>query len=711
MVKVQPTTDHNGVAAAAPSDLAEAAEAPAPACTQEHESDGNDKAPSRRSLVLKGHTDAVECLAALPGTGRLASGNSGDKSVIIWNLADGAQLATLEGHTGPVRCLAGFDDGRLASGSDDGEVIIWNVAAGVQIAKRVWHTSSVRCLSVLGSLRLASGSEDKSIIIWNLADGKQLAKLEGPMGDVNCLASLNGGRRLASSLASEIIIWNLTDGAHLATLEGHEDSDIRSLPPVSETASRNDFQEWADFKFDRPVARASLTLTWRDQGWGNQKNALLITSPGPSEQFVWGSANGAGDKGARTWTTLKIPIDAVPCHEINVKYWVGDGGGHELHIKNASIEVEFSVKSQGESATLVGHFLDIICLAALDGDRLASGGYDETIMIWAVAEGKPVQRLAKLEGHEGDVCCLAQLDGGRLASGSRDKSIIIWNVADGKQLAKLAGHEGCITCLAALDGGRLASGGEDGTVRVRPVHSAVCRFATCSSAFELEEVARDAREKECLLDLVDATNGKLGDEKFSVDMGSPSARTTLQAHVFDAIAKVVNEEKDVPRKKSIDSLAPSVLRLVRDDALLPDMKRQCVSNDAIQELAPSPLFRVVLDAKFAAGPRVVLFCEVFLRTNQGGARRDADEDRQAHRHDPEARPQGRQPGGARRAGDGRGVAGAAGSGIVARPEAMQRRPHRPAASTPLSAAPATTLAAIPSKKRTTIESVVTVGKG
>ena len=39
MVKVQPTTDHDGVAAAAPSDLAEAAEAPAPACTQEHESE------------------------------------------------------------------------------------------------------------------------------------------------------------------------------------------------------------------------------------------------------------------------------------------------------------------------------------------------------------------------------------------------------------------------------------------------------------------------------------------------------------------------------------------------------------------------------------------------------------------------------------------------------------------------------------------------
>ena len=114
MAKVQPTTDHDGVAAAAPSDLAEAAEAPAPACTQEHESDGTDKAPSRRSLVLKGHTNDVNCLAALAG-GRLASG-SDDKSIIIWNLADGAQLAKLEGHTDTVFALAALADGRLASG-------------------------------------------------------------------------------------------------------------------------------------------------------------------------------------------------------------------------------------------------------------------------------------------------------------------------------------------------------------------------------------------------------------------------------------------------------------------------------------------------------------------------------------------------------------------------------------------------------------------
>ena len=62
----------------------------------------------------------------------------------------------------------------------------------------------------------------------------------------------------------------------------------------------------------------------------------------------------------------------------------------------------------------------------------------------------------------------------------------------------------------------------------------------------------------------------------------------------------------------IDSLAPSVLALVRDDALLPDMYRRGVSNAAIQELAPSPLFRVVLDAKFAAGPKFVLYFELLI---------------------------------------------------------------------------------------------------
>ena len=91
------TAPQSFVAAAAPPVLAEAAEAPAPACTQEHESDGTEKAPSRRSLVLKGHRGPVYALAALDGD-RLASGGGSEEigELIIWNLADSTQLAKLE---------------------------------------------------------------------------------------------------------------------------------------------------------------------------------------------------------------------------------------------------------------------------------------------------------------------------------------------------------------------------------------------------------------------------------------------------------------------------------------------------------------------------------------------------------------------------------------------------------------------------------------
>ena len=62
-----------------------------------------------------------------------------------------------------------------------------------------------------------------------------------------------------------------------------------------------------------------------------------------------------------------------------------------------------------------------------------------------------------LEGHAGEIHSLAVLDDGRgLASVSDDK-VIIWRVADGKPITKLEGHTESVFSLAALDGARLAS--------------------------------------------------------------------------------------------------------------------------------------------------------------------------------------------------------------------------------------------------------------
>ena len=531
MLREQPTADH---------DLAEVAEAPAPACAQDNESDGaqprsklarrlssrlhigNDATrrdtakgdkkaakKSRRSHVLKRHTDYVQCLAALDGD-RLASG-SDDRSIIVWNLTDGTQITKLEGHTDKVRCLAALDGNRLASGSKDEYVIIWNLADGEPLVRLKGHTGYVYCLAALDGERLASGGGDASIIIWNLADGTQLVKLEGHTDDVRCLAALDGNRLASgggnpssSDSDNSVIIWSLAAGSFSAT--------------------------------------TFFSLA--------------------------GAAGGLG------------------------------GGSFFAKSSSSSSSSDAAGGADGtQLAKLEGHTHMVTSLAALDGGRLASCSWDKSIIIWNLADGS---QLAKLEGHTGEVSCLIALDGDRLASCAWDSSILVWNLADGEQLFKLEGHTWPVSSLAALAGDRLASGSSDFTIRVRPLDK-LADLAACSSAFEFEELARSCRDKKCLGDLFDAAVVQF-DEK----MVESSSAIVRQAYLFDAIAKVITADDDN------EALVEGLLDLVRDDDLLPDIRRRGVSDTAIEKLASTAIFRSVVNAKLAAGVWFVLYYELFF---------------------------------------------------------------------------------------------------
>jgi WD40 repeat protein len=77
--------------------------------------------------TLRGHTDAVTCVAALPD-GRCVSGSL-DDALHMWNTHDAVCDATLMGHTHYVWCVCALPDGRVVSGSQDGTVRVWGAAA------------------------------------------------------------------------------------------------------------------------------------------------------------------------------------------------------------------------------------------------------------------------------------------------------------------------------------------------------------------------------------------------------------------------------------------------------------------------------------------------------------------------------------------------------------------------------------------------------
>ena len=68
------------------------------------------------SLTLKGHTDAVSCVAFSPDAKQLAS-TSFDRTVRLWNAETGEVTHTLKGHTSEVLCVAFSPDAASSSAS------------------------------------------------------------------------------------------------------------------------------------------------------------------------------------------------------------------------------------------------------------------------------------------------------------------------------------------------------------------------------------------------------------------------------------------------------------------------------------------------------------------------------------------------------------------------------------------------------------------
>jgi WD40 repeat protein len=101
-----------------------------------------------------------------------------------------------------------------------------------------------------------------------------------------------------------------------------------------------------------------------------------------------------------------------------------------------------------------------------DGGRLATGGDENTVMIWDVKMG---QRLQTMRGHSGDVYTVAfSPDDGRwVASAGEDSTVKVWDSKTGTVVHSFRGHTGLVSSVAFTpDGQRLISGSRDHTVKV-----------------------------------------------------------------------------------------------------------------------------------------------------------------------------------------------------------------------------------------------------
>jgi len=147
---------------------------------------------------LKGHEGTVLGVALTPDGKTLASG-SGDRTVRLWDVANGKEVKKLEGHADGVTSVALSADGKvLASGGKDKQVIVWDLNTGKPAHTLKGHTRDVNsvALSADGKL-LASGGDDKLVKLWDVTSGKEVATLTAP-AEVLCVALTPDGKVLAA---------------------------------------------------------------------------------------------------------------------------------------------------------------------------------------------------------------------------------------------------------------------------------------------------------------------------------------------------------------------------------------------------------------------------------------------------------------------------------------------------------------------------------
>ena len=147
---------------------------------------------------LEGHLRVIAAVAFAPDAQTCATA-SADETIKLWNLADGKELRTLEGHTRPVNSLIYLPDGTgliaCSGGRNAGgnEIKLWDLKTGNERATIEAHMAPVLQIALTADGRLlASGSVDKTVKLW---DAAALAAAEPP-------AKKTKGKRAAAVAAA-----------------------------------------------------------------------------------------------------------------------------------------------------------------------------------------------------------------------------------------------------------------------------------------------------------------------------------------------------------------------------------------------------------------------------------------------------------------------------------------------------------------------------
>lgn len=306
----------------------------------------------------------------------------------VLDISSGKTLYTLEEGISFVQAAFSPDGRSLAISADDDTIRIYEVATGQRLHIFEGQDYSYDLAFSPNSQILASGGADDTVILWDVVKGQRLHTLTGQAYWYS-FAFTQDGRFLAVGGAdSSLQLWEIQTGQAIRNFEGRPSGSLTSDDPhlsLNQLAFSPTGQ--------RLVSESETTF----QLWEIETGQLLaVFDKQPPQEFVFTSDE-----------TLFVPTS----YQTTIWHW-DEALGRLLY--NSLIT--------GTSPIAVSP----------DGNRLVTGGENNTAQLWEVSTG---QLLHQLQGHTKALSGMAFTpDGTLLASSARKEPSFGSGPADNSDL-------------------------------------------------------------------------------------------------------------------------------------------------------------------------------------------------------------------------------------------------------------------------------------
>ncbi|BBM86609.1 eIF2A-related protein [Candidatus Uabimicrobium amorphum] len=360
-------------------------------------------------------------------------------------------------HDGPVTSVSFYNDGNLiASSSLDKTIRIWDAANGSLLGK-MDATSAVldSCFSSDGQI-LAYALSNKTIHLHNVITGKKIRVINGHDAKVVSLAFNSKSDQLVSGSADGTAkLWDIHSARELRVYKGY----TSTIPSVCFSPDGKMLALGASDSSVRllDVASAKEILIWDEHG-----NKVRTVDFSPNGKKL---VSGSWDKTLKVWdlpsgkhTTFRGHRDIVNCvcFSPDGKMIASSSGDNTVRL--------WDVKTgkQINSFNMLDNSFSI-CFSP-DGKSLVSGGLDNRLWLQNVDTGEITEGFI---GQKIMSVCFSP-HGKTLAFGVFESSVIqLWNVEKQLRTNVLKGHDSFVTSLHfSKNGNLLVSGADDNTVRL-----------------------------------------------------------------------------------------------------------------------------------------------------------------------------------------------------------------------------------------------------